>query len=131
MKSYLRHSKDRRVRGSANGAATVCVCLPGEANIFSQDGNFFSFLIYYRIIKAPCPPPRNQLVYLPPDDTRVGVFCSCGPHVKYDEVLITELLYLNEPTRHHLNCEIFNNNNNDKQVYSCEPHICIVSKEEL
>lgn len=29
MKSYLRHSKDRRVRGSANGASTVCV-FPGR-----------------------------------------------------------------------------------------------------
>lgn len=83
MKSYLRHSKDRRVRGSANGAATVCVCLPGEAKIFSQTGNFFPLSNLLQNYKSFSP------VCLPPDDTRVDIFSLHGPHAKSDQLLIT------------------------------------------
>lgn len=38
MKSYLRHSKDRRVRGSANGASTVCV-FPGRHKKIKKNKN--------------------------------------------------------------------------------------------
>lgn len=80
MKSYLRHSKDRRVRGSANGTATVCVSSQRGKNLFTDDFFLSDLLQNY---KSPL-----HTIYFLPHDTEVF---SGVPHLKSDQLLITVL----------------------------------------
>lgn len=121
VKSYLRHSKDRRVRGSANGAATVCV-FPERQKSFTHRRFFLPNLLRnYKSLTAPCLPPARW-------HGGFSIFSLCGPHVKSDQLLITVFpKWTSEVPSELWNLFFFF----PKQVYSCVPHTCIIWNREL
>lgn len=123
VKSYLRHSKDRRVRGSANGAATVCVFPERQKSLWKDWRFFFPLPNFLQNYKS----PPSLSVYLPPDATGVSIFSPYGPHAKSDQLLIAVLPKWTSLAP----SELWNLFFFFKQVYSCVPHICLICRGEL